>query len=126
MRLSDTEWTVMVSLWARDRASTAREVLEDVEAGTEWSYSTVRTLLGRLVEKGAVADARRGNQLEYRPLVSEGEARRSALRSLVDRAFGGRVTSLVQHLSEDAVLSEADRVELARMLRDAADEEQSA
>lgn len=126
MRLSDTEWTVMDALWTRAGASTARDVLGDVQATTDWSYSTVRTLLGRLVEKGAVADARRGNLLEYRPLVSASEARRSALRSLVDRAFGGRVATLVQHLTEDERLSTREREEIARMLaedEDAAEDE---
>jgi len=116
MRLSDTEWTVMAAVWgAPAQPVSAREVHARV-ADANWSYSTVRTLLARLVEKGALATARRGNALEYRPLVGAAEARRSALRSLVDRAFGGRVTALVQHLAEDEHLSVTERAELERLL----------
>lgn len=125
VRLSDTEWTVMAAVWGGgSQPSTARDVHARVADSTGWSYSTVRTLLARLVEKGALADARRGNALEYRACVTAEEARRSALRSLVDRAFGGRVTALVQHLAEDEALCGEERAELERMLaEDGADRE---
>lgn len=108
----------MLTLWA-ESPRTAREVHSAVAAETDWSYSTVRTLLGRLAEKGALGVAKDGNRLLYRAAVSEGEARRSALRSLVDRAFGGRFGSLVQHLVDDRALSSDERAELVRLLRKA-------
>ena len=52
MRLNDSEWKVMQALWGRHPA-TARDVLEQVERETAWAYTTVKTLLARLVEKGA-------------------------------------------------------------------------
>lgn len=115
MRLSDTEWTAMQALW-EDAPATAREVHGRVVGATEWSYSTLRTILRRLEEKGAVASTMRGQQALYEPQVTREVARRSALTSLVDRAFGGRLGSLVQHLAGDASLSAAEREELARML----------
>lgn len=124
MRLSDTEWTVMAAVWTGGaQPVTAREVHARVAGDTDWSYSTVRTLLARLVEKGALADARRGNALEYRARVTAEQARRSALRGLVDRAFGGRVTALVQHLAADEALTGDERAELERMLADDAEDD---
>ncbi len=117
MHLSDAEWTVMSALWERSPAS-ARDVLERVERGTDWSYSTVRTLLGRLVEKEAVRVRMRGNQGLYDPIVTRGKARRSAVRSLVDRAFDGAFGTLLQHLVAEEKLSKKDRERLAAMLEE--------
>ena len=59
MRLSDAEWTVMAALW-EESPRTARDVHSAVSGDTDWSYSTVRTLLGRLAEKDAVRFPRLG------------------------------------------------------------------
>ena len=116
MRLSDAEWTVMQPLWERVNA-TARDVHAAVAADNDWSYSTVRTLLARLVEKGALLEGKRGNQVLYTANVSRDAARRSALRSLVERAFGGRLGSLVAHMAEEERLSASERAELAKLLQ---------
>lgn len=125
MRFSDTEWTVMTAVWGGSPESvTAREVHERVAPETGWSYSTVRTLLTRLVEKRALDGTRDGKAVRYRARVSADQARRSALRSLVDRAFGGRMSALVQHLADAEPLDEAERKELESMLRAAEAEEE--
>lgn len=119
MRLSDSEWTVMQAVWGRPSGAgpaTARDVHSAVSEETNWTYSTVRSLLSRLVEKGALAGAKRANQTEYEPQVSQDVAQRSALRSLLDRAFGGRVDALAQHLADEKSLSAKDRKELQRLL----------
>jgi BlaI family penicillinase repressor len=115
MRLSDAEWTVMQPVWERSPA-TARDVHAAVEEASGWSYSTVRTLLTRLVEKGALIEGKRGNQVLYTANVSRDAARRSALRSLVERAFGGRLGSLVAHMAEEEQLSTSERAALAKLL----------
>jgi BlaI family penicillinase repressor len=115
MRLSDTEWTVMRAVWARGPAS-ARDVLEAVTAETGWAYTTVKTLLARLVEKGALSERKRANQSIYEPLVTARTARVAALRALVDRAFDGVFGSLVQHLVAEERLSDRDRAALRAML----------
>ncbi|MEM9380979.1 MAG: BlaI/MecI/CopY family transcriptional regulator [Planctomycetota bacterium] len=116
MKLNDSEWTVMQALWAAGGAATARELHAAVEATTDWSYSTVRTLLSRLAAKEAVAEDRRGKQLVYAPRLPRKDARRSAVRSLLDKAFGGTFGSLVQHIAEEERLSARDREELLRLL----------
>ncbi len=124
MKLSDAEWTVMTVLW-RKAPSSAREVLEAVEAETEWAYTTVKSLLARLVEKGAVRTWKRANTSLFEPLVSRDVARKSAVRSLVERAFDGAFGSLVQHMIKTERLSDTERRRLAEMLADAAREKGS-
>ncbi len=116
-KLSDAEWTVMEALWEKAPAS-GREVSDRTHPTTAWAYTTVKTLLSRLVEKGAVAEEKRGNQSFFSPLVTRKEARRSAVRALLDRAFGGTFGSLLQHMVEDERLSAKDRARLTAMLRE--------
>ena len=121
MRFSDSEWSVMQAVWDRVEVSdvaTARDVHGAVVAETDWTYSTVRTLLSRLVEKGALTGKKRGQQTEYTPRVDREVARRSALRSLVERAFDGRVDALASHLADERSLSARERRTLKKLLDD--------
>ena len=118
MTLSNAEWRLMRAVWARGSA-TAREVHDEVAALTGWAYTTVKTMLARLVEKGALAESKRGHVSVYTPRVSERAARRAALHGLLERAFDGTFGSLAQFLADDADLSDADRATLARMLAEA-------
>lgn len=111
MRLSDAEWKVMGVVWDQNPAS-AREVREVLEGETDWAYSTVKTLLTRLADKGAVTVTMRGNTRWFEPAISRTGAQRSALRSLLDRAFDGTFGSLVHHLAEEEPLSPEERAAL--------------
>jgi BlaI family penicillinase repressor len=115
MRLSDAEWTVMQAVWNRAPAS-ARDVLDEVGEETGWAYTTVKTL--RLVEKGALSEDRQANVNIYEPRITRNEARGSALRSLLDRAFDGTFGSLFQHLINEERLSAGDVQTLERMLQE--------
>ena len=88
MKLTDTEWTLMTRLWDRNPL-TAREIAEDLPADNKWAYTTIKTLLNRLVDKGALSETKRGNTSIYEPLIARRDARRTAVRSLLDKAFGG-------------------------------------
>ena len=117
MKLSDAEWTVMHAVWERHPAS-VRDVLELVSAETDWAYTTVKTILGRLVEKGVLSSHKRANVSLFEPLLTRSQARGSALRSLVEKAFDGTFGSLFQHMLADEKLSKRERTELAELLED--------
>jgi predicted transcriptional regulator len=113
--LSDAEWRVMNALWRR-RPASVRAIHAETSPETGWAYTTVKTILARLAEKGAVRASSSGRRLVYEPVVSRDEARRGAVRSLLERAFDGAFGSLVHHLVEDEGLSEQERDELRRLL----------
>lgn len=113
--LSDAEWKVIRALWRRHPAS-ARDVLEALHDETGWAYTTVKTLLARLVVKGAAAVRLRANTSLYEPLMTESEARRTEVRLLVDRAFGGASVPLLRFVLAEEKLSAKDRAELREML----------
>ncbi len=115
MQLSETEWKVMKVVWKR-HPSSVRDVHGVLERETGWAYSTVKTILTRLVEKGALRVSKRANASFFEPLLSPGEAKGSALRGLLDRAFDGTFGSLVHHLLDARSLSRGEREELRRLL----------
>jgi BlaI family penicillinase repressor len=116
MRLSQTEWQLMNALW-QGHPATAREIAERLPAGVDWAYTTIKTMLTRLVAKRAVSEHKRGNASFYEPLLSREAARGNALSALVDQAFGGAVAPLVHFLVEERRLSRRERQELLDLLR---------
>ena len=113
--LTDVEWAIMNAVWDHEpcAAGTVQEVLQETH---NWAYSTVKTLLTRLVDKGVLAEHKERNASVYEPLLSETKARRSALRALLDNAFDGTFAPLLQFLAEDHQLGARDRAALARLL----------
>jgi BlaI family transcriptional regulator, penicillinase repressor len=116
VRFSEAEWRLMTALWVKSPAS-ARDVHDAVAPDTGWAYTTVKTMLDRLVEKGALGVETPRHAASYTPLVSQKDGRRSAVRTLLDQAFGGSPAPLVAHLLNDQRLSKRDREEIARMLK---------
>ena len=118
--LSDGEWKVMNAVWAGAEEVSAREVHEALSDGPGWAYTTVKTLMDRLVEKSVLDVEVRKNVSWYRSRLPRDQAITTATADLARRAFGGDVAPLVHHLIQSRALSAADRAELRRML-DAAD-----
>lgn len=117
MKLTEAEWKVMNALW-QSASTTARDVHDRVKGETDWAYTTVKTILDRLGEKGAVAVGARGNTNLYEPLVTKRDARRAELRSTMDRAFDGAFGALMHFLVSEEKLSKKDRKELRRILNE--------
>jgi BlaI family transcriptional regulator, penicillinase repressor len=117
MRLSDAEWRIMTVLWER-RSATAREVYETLQEGSGWEYSTVRTMIKRLVDKGALLEVDKRYANEFEPLVEHDESVHAEIESLADRAFGGTLAPLAQFLVGATKFSKAERDKLLTALRE--------
>jgi BlaI family transcriptional regulator, penicillinase repressor len=115
MRFSEAEWKVMRVVWRRPGVA-VREIVAQLDDETGWSYSTVKTMLARLVEKGALRLEKDANLYRYTATVDERDAQRSAVRSLLDRAFDGTLGSLLHHLVAEEKLSRREVDELRALL----------
>ena len=115
MKITDAEWHIMNALWKRHPA-TAREIAERLPPGINWAYTTVKTLLARLLEKKAVSERKRGNASVYEPILTQDKARRGALRALVDHAFSGAFGPLMLFLAAEEKLNEKERNALMEAL----------
>ena len=124
-RISDAEWEVMNVLW-ESSPRTANEVADELCERMKWHPKTVKTLLGRLVTKGALRYREEGNRYLYRPAFPRERYIDAESRSFVERVFGGRITPAVVHFVEKMDLSEDDLKELRSILdRKQSEEERS-
>ena len=115
MQVSPAELEVMKVLW--DRAPlTAADIVGQLASKRDWSDRTIKTLLSRLVEKGALATERDGRRYLYTPLVEEAAYQRRAAGQFVDKLFGGRAAPLVAHLAETRGLTQEDIDDLEALL----------
>ncbi len=115
LRISDSEWDVMESIWAAG-ACTAADVIRRLRATHDWNHSTIRTLLARLVEKGALAYDVQGSRYVYRAAVSRGQCVRREGRSFLEKVFGGDVAALVAHFVAEAPLDRKQIQQLRQLL----------
>ena len=116
IRISDAELQLLQLLWEESPLG-ATEIAQRVAPTRKWSLATVKTLLSRLLAKGAIAAEAEGRRFRYRPAVDrESVAGRQADR-LVDRLFGGRVSPLVAQLAEQREIDPADLAELEALVR---------
>jgi BlaI family transcriptional regulator, penicillinase repressor len=116
MKLSQNEWKIMNALWKRSPA-TAREIIEQLQEETEWAYTTVKTMLSRLVTKEAVSEYKRGNTSLYEPLIARDSAHRNAFADLFERVLDSSIEPLMHYLIEEKKISNKERAELIRMLK---------
>ena len=117
MPISDAESRVMEVLWQQAPRS-AEEVGLALQPVEDWSLGTVKTLLSRLVKKGAVAAQPEGRRYLYRPLTSRDDYVLAESSGLLDRLFGGRVAPLVAHFSERQRLADDDIDQLRRLVEE--------
>ena len=111
----DGSGTSCKALWRAERA-TAREVTEALAKKRGWAVSTVKTLLDRMVGKELVTARQVGPVWEYTPAMRPIDARRSAWRDFLDKAFGGASGQAIHFLAHEAKLSKRDLLELRALL----------
>ena len=114
LKISDAEWQVMEVIWQAGQA-TAADVIASLSK-TDWNHRTIRTLLARLVEKGALATKTSGNRYIYRPVITRKRCVKQASKTFVEKVFAGDVNSLLAHFVRDAKISKEELVELRKLL----------
>ncbi len=113
--ISDSEWDVMEPIWEAG-ACTAADVIKRLRATHDWNHSTIRTLLARLVEKGALEYEVDGPRYIYRPAISRRQCVRQKGRSFLEQTFGGDVGALLVHFVTEAALDQDQIEQLRQML----------
>jgi predicted transcriptional regulator len=113
--ISEAESHVMDLLW-RNAPQGSEELVAALQPDTGWHENTVRTLLNRLVRKGAVRAEREGRRYLYSPVLTREQWQTQESRNLLDRVFGGRVAPLLVHFSRNEKLSARDVAELRKLV----------
>jgi BlaI family penicillinase repressor len=114
--ISDSEWAIMEALW-ESSPQTASEVTKTLRASMNWAENTVRTLLARLVEKGALKTAENASGTRtFIPAVKREACVRAESQSFLDRVFGGAAKPLLVHFAQNSKLSPDEIKELKKLL----------
>jgi BlaI family transcriptional regulator, penicillinase repressor len=114
--LFESEWTILQVVWEREPCA-APAVQEVLEKDKGWAYTTVKTLMDRMVKKGLLTTERVRNLYLYRSAITRAQAQRSEILRTVKRAFGGAMTPMMQFLIESESLSDQEYQELERLIR---------
>ncbi len=115
MQISDAEWTIMNFVW-RNQPIEASAVMQALGVKHQWSDATIKTMLHRLVKKGALTTEAVGKKFRYREAVKKQDCVRTASRSFLDRVFGGNAAPALLHFVKEAKLSQDEVAELRKLL----------
>ena len=114
--IADSEWVVMEALWEAS-PQTASDVTRALHPTTRWAENTVRTLLTRLVEKGAIKTGEnQAGTRTFRPAVTRKACVKAESESFLRRVFRGSAKPLLIHFAENNELSPDEIAELKRLL----------
>lgn len=113
--ISNTELEVMQVIWEKEPC-TASDVIQRLQQHKDWHEKTVKTLLNRLVAKGALSFVKQGRFYLYSTSIDRQVYQQQASGNFVQRLFSGRVAPLVASFARKNELSAADLAELKQLV----------
>lgn len=122
MQVTEAESVVMDVLWDAHPRS-AEDVVAALAVHGQWQEATIKTLLNRLLRKGAIRAEKEGRRYLYAPVLKREDWVLGESQGLLERLFDGRVAPLVAHFSAQRKLSREDVAELRRLLEEIDDGE---
>lgn len=115
LELYESEWTILQKVWELEPCA-APTVQEALQGEKGWAYTTVKTMMDRMVRKGLLKTEKIRNLYLYSSAVTRSQARKSEITRTLKRAFNGTFTPLMQFLIENDELSEEDYRHLEKLI----------
>ena len=112
--IQGAELTVLQVLWEAGEPLPLAAILDTLHIRRGWADSTVKTLLRRLQEKGAVTLQKRG---VYAAAIAREDYRGAANHSFLQKLYQGSAKSLVASLVQEGKLTQEDIAELTNLFR---------
>jgi BlaI family penicillinase repressor len=116
LELFDSEWAILRVVWKIEPCA-APTVQEELQEERGWAYTTVKTMMDRMVKKGLLNTQRIRNLYLYSSAVTQSLARRGEIMRTVTRAFDGTLTPMMQFLIENDELSEREYSQLEDLIK---------
>jgi len=116
LELFETEWAILNVVWELEPCA-APTVQEALEKEKGWAYTTVKTIMDRMVKKGLLEAEKIRNLYLYRAAVTQSQARRGEIARTVKRAFDGTFAPMMQFLIENEELSQDEYEHLERLIK---------
>ncbi len=115
VELTESEWSVIKAVWETEPC-TAPAIQEKLFKPTGWHYSTVRTLMDRMVIKGVLKAKKEGKLTIYQSVVTRAQAQSGEVFYALKHAFNGALTPMVQCLLDTNDITHAELVELKKII----------
>jgi BlaI family penicillinase repressor len=116
VELTEAEWAIIQAVW-KSEPCTAPDIRQKLRRQTGWTYSTVRTLMDRMVGKGLLAADKARHPTLYRSAVTRAQAQRGEVFYALKHAFNGALTPMVQCLLDTGELSVEELAELESLIK---------
>ena len=116
--LTEAEWVIMKVVWENEPCA-AGTVQEALANSKDWAYSTVKTTMDRMANKGFLKIQRIRNLQLFSSVISEVDAKRGEFRKMLKRAFDGALTPMMQFLIEHEGLSKTESAQLRKLVNKA-------
>ncbi|APM37721.1 BlaI/MecI/CopY family transcriptional regulator [Clostridium kluyveri] len=116
--ISDAELEIMKIIWKSPNI-TANKIIEKLKGKTEWKPNTIKTLINRLLNKGAIDFQKEGKEYYYYNLINEEEYKISESKSFLNKIFNGSLNLMLLNFIKTKNLSEKDIEELKKILNNA-------
>jgi len=116
VELTEAEWDIMKVVWEKEPCA-AGTVQETLAKSRDRAYSTVKTTMDRMTEKGFLEIERIRNLQLFRSCISEVDAKRGEFRKMLKRAFDGALTPMMQFLIEHEGLSKDEASQLRKLVQ---------
>ena len=116
--LTEAEWIIIKVVWENEPCA-AGTVQEALANSKDWAYSTVKTIMDRMANKGFLKIRKIRNLQLFSSAISEVDAKRGEFHKMLKRAFDGALTPMMQFLIEHEGLSKTESAQLRKLVNKA-------
>ena len=111
--ISDSEWEVMRIVWTLGETNT-KQILNELQAKKDWTDSTIKTLIRRLVQKGWLNTKQDGRRYIYTATVNQTEMMYNEAKTLLNRMCDMHKGEVILKLLEDFPVSKGDLMKMKK------------
>ena len=126
VKISEAEWEIMKILWHgnSENGFPLGDIVKELSSSQKWSYTTIRTLIVRLINKGAVRANTNTGVYRYYANITKDECVQEEMHSFISRIFDDSPSRFIATLINDKEIDESEREEILKILSKFKDESQ--
>ena len=113
--ISDSEWEIMRIIWTIEPVSSTK-IIQELQAKKDWSESTIKTLLPRLVNKNLLNTTKEGRHFVYSAKVNQAQVMTEAAQELLDRMCNMHKGEVILQLLADSPISKNDLAKMKQII----------
>jgi predicted transcriptional regulator len=118
--VSDAEAEVLKQLWDESPLS-AQDIIDRLQGNSPAHPKTVKTLINRLLKKGALGFHEQQRKYYYYPTINKADFYQIKTESFLDKFFDGELSPMVSFFSSRKKLNDREIAELKKLIADLED-----